>query len=668
MELREVRSAGEWAFRLELHPRLTVVTGLGPRRRAQLAAILNASLTHAVAGVVLIAETDEGPRPVSAAELIEAGVPEAFEIRVRARDLPGAVVTASIRHGDDGEQDQPESEGVLAARRCLDDARQSEKMAREGLDRVLDASPPAPPDAKAAARQAEDARRRVATAIEAVAQSGGPAAIALREAAVDALQRERDELDAFLAAPWEPPDTRPVAEAAAALRAALEAEGQPSAVAEALAERWAELDRRWVALDAAAGSREAEMARSHVELARVELARAEQYAKPLYVSPADRAELDAAHELVIRLEARARGKVASRMVGRRLDAARAVERGILQRIGVTSYDAFLLRTSSILGDLDAADRVAQARRRLAEAEAAWELAQGHEPEPVRDLRRERARLLTEAAELLGRAVPAAEVEAALRSHRVAPDVHGLEAAMASALQTAGVSVRGELLEEADAWLDRWHATGVARDEAQARRGAIDAELAAAVGALDAARVTAPAGSAEAAHHLASARAELDAAEAATAAAEQARRDAAAHAERLVAARRELARAERDRDDAEGELERQLALAADRGSQGRIPMAVVDEVDGRRVDHAEAEVYLLARIAGLRDVGVVGGLPLVLDEPFLPLGDQATASMLGLLERVGSVVQVVYLTDDPAVVAWASRRQPQGAVVVRFAPE
>lgn len=668
MELREVRNAGEWAFRLELHPRLTVVTGLGPRRRAQLAAILNASLTHAVSGVVLIAETDEGPRPVSAAELIAAGVPEAFEIRVRARDLPGAVVTASVRHGDDVEEDQPESEEVLAARRRLDDARQAEKVAREGLDRVLDASPPAPPDAEAAGHRAEDAQRRVAIATEAVVQSGGPAAVALREAAVDALQRECDELDASLAGPWAPPDTRPVAEAAAALRAALGAEGQPSAAAEALADRWAEFDRRWVALDAGSGSREAELARSHVGLARVELARAEQYAKPLYVSSADRAELHAAHELVLRLEARARGKVASRMVARRLDAAQAVERGILQRIGVTSYDAFLLRTSSILGDLDAADRVAQARRRLAEAEAAWELAQGHEPEPVRDLRRERARLLTEATGLLGRAVPAAEVEAALRSYRVAPDVHRLASALGDALQAAGVAVRGELLEEADAWLDRWHALGMARAEAQARRGAIDAELAAAVGALDAARVTAPARSAEAEQQLASAHAELDAAEAVTAAAEQARRDAAAHAERLVAARRELARAERDRDDAEGELDRQLALAADRGSGGRMPMAVVDEVDGCRVDHADAEVYLLARIAGLRDVGAVGGLPLVLDEPFVPLGDRATASMLGLLERVGSVVQVVYLTDDPAVLAWASRRQPRGAVVARFAPD
>lgn len=668
MELREVRSAGEWAFRLELHPRLTVVTGLGPRRRAQLAAILNASLTHEVPGVVLMAETDEGPRPVSAAELIEAGVPEALDVRLRARDLPGAAVTASVRHGDDAEQDQPESERVLAARRRLDDARQAEKVAREGLDRVLDASPPALPDAEAAARRAEEARQRVAIATEAVAQSGGPAAIALREAAVDALQRERDELDALLAVPWAPADTRPVAEAAAALRAALEAEGQPSAAAEALADRWVELDRRWVALDAGDGSREAEMARSHVELARVELARAEQYAKPLYVSPADRAELDAAHELVLRLGARARGKVASRMVARRLDAAQAVERGILQRIGVTSYDAFLLRTSSILGDLDAADRVAQARRRLAEAEAAWELAQGQEPEPVRELRRERARLLTEAAELLGRAVPAAEVEVALRSYRVAPDVHRLEAALAGALEAAGVAVRGELLEEADAWLDRWHTQRAARSEAEARRGALDAELAAAIGALDAARVTGPARSAEAEQRLASAQALLNAAEAEIAAAGQARAEAAAKAEGLVAARRALARAERDRDDAEGELDRELAQAADRGSGGRIPVAVVDEVDVRRVDHADAEVYLLARIAGLRDVGAVGGLPLVLDEPFVPLGDQATASMLGLLERVGSVVQVVYLTDDPAVLAWASRRQPQGAVVARFAPE
>ncbi|MFN8053311.1 MAG: hypothetical protein U0Q22_17850 [Acidimicrobiales bacterium] len=69
--------------------------------------------------------------------------------------------------------------------------------------------------------------------------------------------------------------------------------------------------------------------------------------------------------------------------------------------------------------------------------------------------------------------------------------------------------------------------------------------------------------------------------------------------------------------------------------------------------AEAvEWYVLARLAQQRSVSFVGSVPLVIDDAFVNWPIEALADVFNRLERMGEVIQIVYLTDDPDVGAWA----------------
>jgi hypothetical protein len=122
-------------------------------------------------------------------------------------------------------------------------------------------------------------------------------------------------------------------------------------------------------------------------------------------------------------------------------------------VGLNSYDAFLLRTSSGLGDLVANERLNAARRELAEAEAGWELASLNEPAEVRALRRRRDTLLHRAATLVGREVTPGDMLEALDSAQTPDSDHDALLLLQAALDRAGVTVHRTLEEEARAWLE-----------------------------------------------------------------------------------------------------------------------------------------------------------------------------------------------------------------------
>jgi len=82
---------------------------------------------------------------------------------------------------------------------------------------------------------------------------------------------------------------------------------------------------------------------------------------------------------------------------------------------------------------------------------------------------------------------------------------------------------------------------------------------------------------------------------------------------------------------------------------------------------DAEIYLLARMAGARAVGGLGSLPLLLVDPLVDVPAEGMAPILNLLVRMSPAVQVLFLTDDPAVVDWAERLGRIQASVVRFGP-
>ena len=81
---------------------------------------------------------------------------------------------------------------------------------------------------------------------------------------------------------------------------------------------------------------------------------------------------------------------------------------------------------------------------------------------------------------------------------------------------------------------------------------------------------------------------------------------------------------------------------------------------------EVEFYVLGRLASQRSVGIVGSVPVVFDDALAGLSEAAVVRLLQRLERLSESVQVVYLTDDPMVLGWASNR-PADRVGVASAP-
>lgn len=78
---------------------------------------------------------------------------------------------------------------------------------------------------------------------------------------------------------------------------------------------------------------------------------------------------------------------------------------------------------------------------------------------------------------------------------------------------------------------------------------------------------------------------------------------------------------------------------------------------------EIEWYLLARLAGQRHVSFAGSVPLVLDNALAAVDDAGLVHLLDRLERMAGAVQVIHVTDDPRVVAWAERAGDQRVAVV-----
>src|SRR5579872_5016723 len=72
-----------------------------------------------------------------------------------------------------------------------------------------------------------------------------------------------------------------------------------------------------------------------------------------------------------------------------------------------------------------------------------------------------------------------------------------------------------------------------------------------------------------------------------------------------------------------------------------------------IDPAEVAHWLAARFTALRKVGPAGeSLPLILDDPLLGIDAGVKQWILELIGRSAGTPQVVYLTSDPDVAAWA----------------
>ncbi len=67
---------------------------------------------------------------------------------------------------------------------------------------------------------------------------------------------------------------------------------------------------------------------------------------------------------------------------------------------------------------------------------------------------------------------------------------------------------------------------------------------------------------------------------------------------------------------------------------------------------DLEWYLLSRLAQLRALSYAGSLPCVIDDALSGVEGDGLAHLLGRLERMSSAVQIIILSDDRDVAAWA----------------
>jgi hypothetical protein len=119
-------------------------------------------------------------------------------------------------------------------------------------------------------------------------------------------------------------------------------------------------------------------------------------------------------------------------------------------------------------------------------------------------------------------------------------------------------------------------------------------------------------------------------------------------------------------DVEWALRHQSAIAAAAGQAGDAEgMRLAQEL--RRVQPASPRLLaelLLQRVGELETIGLSGdAMPLILDEPFDGLEPAALRWLLELLVRVGGHPQLVLLTEDPEIAAWAEREALGGDLAV-----
>jgi hypothetical protein len=107
-------------------------------------------------------------------------------------------------------------------------------------------------------------------------------------------------------------------------------------------------------------------------------------------------------------------------------------------------------------------------------------------------------------------------------------------------------------------------------------------------------------------------------------------------------------------DRHSAVERRVAVLE--ASAGEDPSATID-VDALRQ-------FLQAKLTSATHLGPDReALPVMVDEAFVRLQGDAKWELLDMVERLSETSQVVYLTDDPYVGAWARRRASAGAITL-----
>lgn len=713
MRFNELRHGGDRPFVLDLHPRLTLLTGLGDDGRRWIAELLQRALRgelHDIGGTVDVHGVE---RQLTDALVAELALPADLDIVVRPADLPGArtvvpeALQAHLARESDGDAETAPLPDLRAIANEL--AQASHALARAAENRAhterllagsLDALAPEATDVAEAEARLADARRRraeAAAALESVVRAapGDDRHAAAAERARLQEQRARLEsrrqsvmeaIDRLVAA-----DVDPSAVAAALTRRRQWRPTDPQPVAEAiqLADELDAVDADLAALPDQPSPPPSLLADAERELAAAKeaVAAADAALAARQVSPDDAARIDAVHADVLEAEDRAERRLASPVARKRVKDALHAEHTVLAALGFSSYSDYLLSTSTLIVDPAAPKRAGDAHRRLADAEAVRDELTGGSLRVRREaLEEHQVALLKQARDLLG-ALPDGGVDVAtalreLRVHDDGPDAD--DAALRNALQAAGVAASDAL--DGDALPDVAERFLADAAEQHVRRAALQAELSTVVDDLESVNAQlstlapAPDTTTEVDAALDDARAALTRAQEDEQRAHRAVVDARSTADehraaiqRIEALQADLAGARAAEQQTAAHVAHLEAVTAEaearHEARRRERQAAAERLDAvldlTAVERVPTEVYLLARVAAQREVGQAGSLPLVVADATTGLSVETTQGVLDVVERFSGVVQFVLMSDDPDIEAWARSFGSDGAAVRRF---
>jgi hypothetical protein len=708
MRLLQLQLDGAETDALDFHPMMTIVSGLDPAMRARLIAAVCALPAATDPGVAGLIESHGVLFDLTVENLQLMGLGLDLDPLIRRGDLPGA----DPADGDASPVAALTAEQFLATapegrHPELDAARRKQRSSRETLSILRDA-------AERARREHADAAAALRRATVALDEASGASASASDASSllddvlfdpppdepVEAVSRPElearvEDLTARLAhieqglAELSGLDTRPIEVLVDAIRNPPPAEMVPSERAGALADEFHGLQTQVDELEAELESqgRGTASALAALESARIELAAAERAMAKPNLSPTDVAELEAAHEAMLEAEGKSSGRF-SRGGSKRLDEAAAAQQVILDRVGFPTWSAYVMGAGLLGIDPIAEERLERARIDFEAAESHWaQVAADIEQDPTHRALLDRLEAVyLEAFDVLGGDDEQADLERALRSVMV-PKAEVSQDELVDAL-----AYQLELVG-----LDLGSAQGVDRVTMAAEAFLSEVSvLSQRIGELNGERDEAQVELADANHALAA----FDEAEAAAAAqptidlTDGADDEPAASEPDLDALTAELERANEDEAIYADQLEARLALvdaatqveavASSRvmrvatqlaAAEAELPAAPGEPPRPAsdpdfEVDPAEdgsgpeaLEFYLLARLAAQRAVSFSGSVPLVIDDALAGQEPALVHSLLDKLERMSEAVQVIYLSDEPAVSAWAEGVGIQRAAVV-----
>jgi hypothetical protein len=706
---------------IELHPLITVVSGLSDAARQRLDAAAQA----------IPAGTDPGARGAvevhgvmlelsrETLELLELDDPD-LDVVIRADDLPGHPAhtheePAEVTPEAPRTTAAPNSPELDEARRILgratgarDDARAERERAVEGHDRVAtrlrafeaeieSARDDLDPESAAAVGRA----RAEISAAEARAAAMADAQVAdARRAAkqrVEALNEQADALRAEIAR-LRAIDPEPIRFALSRVAEAEPAPMVPSPEAARLADEIVKVtDQLALSEGRVAGGRNQLMElTARRDAAYDAFVVAEQALRTPELDQTIVEHLEQLHDQIFELDTKMSRLSASRN-RRRLLELKSEEDELLERLGYSTWSNYVMGVSNADAEAERMRKyeVAKATYDFAEDELAKAAMGPRDDVDIDVLARRRDALLDRAHAMLG-TLPSDPV-VALRAMLVSAPREGDPLAreldtLVGLLRQAGMDVTADdpagLQRAATRWLEEADSSRYYVAEIEADHGRITneiAELDAKLATLDRARsvgIETP--------ELASMRAALAEAEGRLARHEKAVGSLASLEEQAGELRgraREIAAAASTADEryrrAEsqlemvrqkvGEIEQQVAASIENRVASRPVSANVlaarrdrENRESRERDRGSIEWTVLARMARQRSSSFVGSIPIVLDDAFVNWSYEDLGEVLERIRRMSDVIQVILLTDDVDIARWARELGRDRALVVDFA--